>query len=81
LVNFSIKDDFMSFKDYGLNIVYTTVIGLAILPILRWLTDKILLPGQKLTDEIINQEHPNLGAALIEAFAYIGGAIILTWCL
>lgn len=55
--------------------------GLILLPILRYLTDKILLPGENLTDEIINQEHPNCGAAIIEAFAYIGGSVLITWCL
>jgi hypothetical protein len=48
---------------------------------MRLITDKILLPGEKLTDEIINQEHPNVGAALVEAFAYIGGSVLITWCL
>ncbi len=55
--------------------------GLILLPILRYLTDKILLPGENLTDEIINQENPNCGAAIIEAFAYIGGSVLITWCL
>jgi hypothetical protein len=48
---------------------------------MRFITDKILLPGQNLTDEIINQEKPNIGAALVEAFAYIGGSVLITWCL
>jgi hypothetical protein len=37
------------------------------------------LPGRKLTDEIINQEKPNVGAGLIEAFAYVAAAILITW--
>lgn len=57
------------------------IIGLVFLPIVRFLADKILLPGQKLTDELINQEKPNCGAALIEAFAYIGGSVLITWCI
>ncbi len=55
--------------------------GLALLPIVRFIADKILLPGEKLTDEIANQEKPNVGAALIEAFAYVGGAILISYCL
>jgi len=51
------------------------------LPVARVLTDKILLPGQKLTDELVNQEKPNIGAGIIEAFAYIGGSVLITWCL
>ena len=56
-------------------------IGLLFLPLVRWLTDKILLPGRNLTDELINQEKPNTGAGLIEAFAYIGGSVLITLCL
>jgi uncharacterized membrane protein YjfL (UPF0719 family) len=57
------------------------ILGFLLLPVARFLTDKILLPGQKLTDEIVNQEKPNVGAGLIEAFAYIAGAVLITWCI
>jgi uncharacterized membrane protein YjfL (UPF0719 family) len=81
LIRFALMHDFESWiltlEDVGIDVG----IGLAFLPLVRLLTDKILLPGQKLTDEIINQEHPNNGAALIEAFAYIGGSILITWSL
>lgn len=63
-------------KFMGINIVA----GIVLLPILRLITDKILLPKRKLVDEIVNQDKPNVGAALIEAFAYIGGAVLFTWC-
>jgi len=45
------------------------------------MTDKVLLPTVKLTDEIANQEVPNVGAAYIEAFAYIAAAFIIYWCI
>lgn len=60
---------------------FELLLGIVLLPIMRFITDKILLPGQKLTDEIINQEKPNIGASVIEAFAYIGGSVLITWCL
>lgn len=60
----------------GLNVVA----GLVMLPLLRFVTDKVLLPKRKLVDEIVHQEEPNIGAALVEAFSYIAGAIIFTWC-
>jgi hypothetical protein len=47
----------------------------------RLFCDKILLPGQNLTDELINQEKPNVGAALVEAFAYAGGSMLIVWAL
>jgi uncharacterized membrane protein YjfL (UPF0719 family) len=79
IIRFALGQDFVSwditFKAIGIDVG----IGLLFLPIARWLTDKILLPGQNLTDELINQKKPNVGAGLIEAFAYIGGSIIITW--
>ncbi|MBL7212112.1 MAG: DUF350 domain-containing protein [Desulfobacteraceae bacterium] len=56
------------------------VLGLILLPIIRLLTDKVLLPTVKLSEEISAQEKPNLGAAYIEAFSYIAAAFIINWC-
>ncbi len=57
-----------------------SVLGLILLPIIRLLTDKVLLPTAKLSDEIASQEKPNVGAAYIEAFSYIAAALIINWC-
>jgi hypothetical protein len=46
---------------------------------MRVFADKILLPGRNLTDEIVNQDKPNIGAGLIEAFAYVGSAVLIVW--
>jgi uncharacterized membrane protein YjfL (UPF0719 family) len=81
LVKLGISGDFIS---WSYNLYWFSVdvmFGLALLPVVRLITDKILLPGEKLTDEIANQEKPNVGAALIEAFAYVGGAILISYCL
>lgn len=56
------------------------LVAALILPVFRFITDKILLPGAKLTDEIVNQEIPNIGCGLIEASAYVGTALLITWC-
>ena len=56
------------------------VLGLVLLPIIRLLTDKVLLPTVKLSDEIAAQKKPNVGAAYIEAFSYIAAAFIISWC-
>jgi uncharacterized membrane protein YjfL (UPF0719 family) len=81
LIRFALMHDFVSWtvtlQDVGIDVS----VGLVFLPIARLITDKILLPGQNLTDEIVNQEVPNCGAALIEAFAYIGGSILISWAL
>lgn len=72
-------DPFIDWTTTLIDVSLQTVLGIILLPIMRFLTDKVLLPGRKLTDEIINQEKPNIGAGLLEAFAYVGSAILITW--
>lgn len=81
LIRFALMHDFESWMITTEDVAIDVGIGLVFLPIVRFLTDKILLPGQNLTDEIVNQEDPNCGAALVEAFAYIGGSVLITWAL
>lgn len=81
IIQFGISDDFESWDITAIRLGSEVLIGLIMLPIVRFLADKILLPGRNLTDELINQEKPNNGAALIEAFSYIGGSILITWCI
>ncbi len=81
LIRFGLMIDFVSWSDSLYNVGIDVIIGLVFLPIARLLTDKILLPGRNLTDELINQEKPNVGAGLIEAFAYVGGSVLITLCL
>ena len=81
LIKFGLMGDFESWGETLGEAGLEVVVGLLLLPVMRYITDKILLPGEKLTDEIVNQEKPNVGAAIIEAFAYIGGSVLITWCL
>ncbi len=81
LIRNATMTDFVSWQDSLTEIVIEVAIGLLFLPVARYLTDKILLPGSTLTHEISGQEKPNCGAALIEAFAYIGGSVLITWCI
>ena len=81
LIRFGLSGDLVSWQTTLLDAGIEIVIGLILLPVMRFLTDKILLPGARLTDEIVNQEKPNIGAAIIEAFAYVGGSVLITWCL
>lgn len=66
----------VSFTQYGLVLLFSLISLVAI----RALADWILVPGVKISDEIVNQEIPNLGAGLIEAFAYIAGSFLIAWC-
>jgi uncharacterized membrane protein YjfL (UPF0719 family) len=75
----AILDPFVNWTTTLVDISLQTVLGCILLPVIRLFADKILLPGRKLTDEIVNQEKPNIGAGLIEAFAYVAAAILITW--
>tara|TARA_Y100000588_G_scaffold382945_1_gene471397 strand:+ start:4262 stop:5122 length:861 start_codon:yes stop_codon:yes gene_type:complete len=67
----------MTFQEFG----FELLVGLILLPIVRTVTDMVLLPGARLHDEIANQEHPNVGAGFIEAFAYVGASFLIVWSL
>ncbi|WP_271251973.1 DUF350 domain-containing protein [Pseudanabaena sp. Chao 1811] len=70
------------FENWGISfILYILAIpfGILMLVAIRWLADLILVPGVKISDEIVRQEVPNLGAGLIEAFAYIAGSLLISW--
>lgn len=69
------QDWVSSFRVYGLNLLFC----LALLVAIRWFADLILVPGVKISEEIVNQEVPNLGAGLIEAFAYIAASFLIAW--
>lgn len=81
LIRYGLYGDFEGWGYTFAEAGFELLLGIILLPVMRFITDKILLPGQKLTDEIINQDKPNIGAALVEAFAYIGGSVLITWCL
>ena len=70
-------DPFENWIETILNILIYGIIGILILPLIRWFSDKILIIGRDLNDEICNQEVPNIGAGLIEAFSYIGASILI----
>lgn len=69
-----------SWEDSIIIIGVDILAGFILLPIIRFIVDKVFIPSAKLTDEIVNQEKPNLGAGLFEAGSYIGGALLFIWC-
>jgi hypothetical protein len=54
-------------REYG----FLMIVDLAALAIIRWVADLVLIPGVKMSGEIVNQTIHNVGAGLIEAFSYI----------
>lgn len=73
--------DFESWQDNLIGFAAYSAMGLVILPLLRVATDRLLLPGARLTDELVNQDHPNVGAGLIEATSYISASLLIAWIL
>lgn len=77
----AVSGDFYAWQDNLMTFCSLAVVGLVALPIIRWATDKVLLPGTTITAELVEHEQPNLGAAYIEMFSYIGASFLITWCL
>jgi uncharacterized membrane protein YjfL (UPF0719 family) len=80
IVGLAAESDFESWATNLPDYLGYAALGLALLPMVRLLTDKVLLPTVNLTDEIARQDKPNVGAAYIEAFSYIAAAFIIYWC-
>ena len=80
LIQFALRGDFHGWDVLAEDLLFDLGLGLILLPFARLIADKILLPGQSLSDELL-QDKPNIGAGFIEAFSYIGMALAITWCL
>ncbi|PID74056.1 MAG: DUF350 domain-containing protein [Desulfobacterales bacterium] len=80
ITGFAARLDFTSWENSLYDFVTMAVFGFVMLPVARVLTDRILLPTRRLSDEIAGQEVPNIGAAFIEAVSYIGAAFVICWC-
>ena len=79
IIGLGISGDFASWEENLTEFGIYTGLGVVLLPVLRFVTDKFLLPGAKLTDELINQDKPNIGAGLIEATSYVVASILIVW--
>ena len=74
-------ENFISWQDNLTTFIIFIGIGVILLPVIRTFTDRILLPGRSLSDELVNQVKPNQGAAFLEASSYIGSSFLITWCI
>ena len=79
VVRLGVAGDFVSWYDNLSQYAFYVVVGLALLPLMRFVTDKLLLPGVRLNDELVAQEEPNLGAGAIEAFSYVAASMLIGW--
>ncbi len=55
--------------------------GLALLFLVRRLTDWLLLPGVTIRQEVLEQEVPNVGVGYLEALFYLGASFLIGWSL
>ena len=70
------EGDFVSWNESLTEFGYYTVVGLILLPFIRLFADKVLLPGARLSDELL-QEQPNLGAGVIEGVSYLAASMLI----
>lgn len=73
--------DFISWSSNLSFFALEFLITILLLPVIRFVTDKMLLPGSSLTKEIAKENPPNLGAAYVEAFSYIGASFLIVWAM
>ena len=74
-------ENFISWEENLMTFTLYMLVGLILLPVARILTDRILLPGRNLADELVSQVKPNQGAAFLEASSYIGASFLIIWCI
>ena len=70
------EGDFVSWTQSLSEFGYYAVVGLLLLPLVRLFADKVLLPGARLTHELV-QDVPNVGAGAIEATTYLAASILI----
>lgn len=81
IINEAMFGDFPGWENFISDVVVDLLIGIVLLPLVRILTDKVILPGKRLSYEVQGQAVPNTGAGLIEAFVYVGSALLIGWAL
>jgi uncharacterized membrane protein YjfL (UPF0719 family) len=79
VIRIGLAGDFISWSQNLAQFGGFVAFGLILLPVLRVVTDKLLLPGESLTKELVHQEKPNVGAGAIEAFSYVAASFLLGW--
>ena len=80
ILRFAASDEFFSWQSNLMEFGTYALVGLVFLPLIRFATDKILLPGTTISAKLVEQDHPHLGVACIEMFSYVGASFLITWC-
>lgn len=77
IIRYAIESEHSDWAESAVAISVQLVVALIAFPVFRLLTDKLLLPKRSITDELINQEKPNFGVGLVEAFAYVSASVLI----
>lgn len=77
IIRYAIESEHSNWGESAIAISVQLVVALIAFPVFRFLTDKLLLPKRSITDELVNQEQPNFGVGLVEAFAYISASVLI----
>lgn len=81
IVRLAITGSFESWAKDLTNFALYFAVAAVLLPLVRIATDVLLVPGVKLSDEMVGQETPNVGAGAIEAFSYVAGSMLIGWAI
>ncbi|MCX7822306.1 MAG: DUF350 domain-containing protein [Syntrophobacterales bacterium] len=79
IVRFAIQGNFLSWERDLLFFALVMGLGVIFMPIARMLVEKVMLSGRKLMDELVRQDKPNIGAAIIEAMIYVALSFLVGW--
>jgi uncharacterized membrane protein YjfL (UPF0719 family) len=77
LIRIAIQGDFEDWLYHGEVLLYYVIVIAVLLPLLMLIIDKIILPGQKLANEIAEQG--NLAAATVNASIFILVSMLISW--
>lgn len=81
VIRFAVQGNFTGWAQSLMSFTQVVVFGLVALPIVRWVTDRLIFPGKRLTDELIRQDQPNIGAGVIEGTVYVCMSYFIGWCI
>jgi len=79
IVRFAAQGAFVSWSQNIAFFASVALFGLLLLPAARLAADRILLPSGRLTQELVHQDKPNLGAGIMEAVVYVAMSFLIGW--
>ena len=80
VISLAVTGDFLGWRASVLSFAAYAIFGCLVLFFIKKVTDLLLAPGVRLSDEQ-TEDSPNVGAGLLEAFGYVGGSMLIVWVL